>query len=571
MKVRAVPMLAGVVLLAAYVRIGTAFGFQAVYGPGHLYDPTIRHVFSYIAGSEIRFWVAHLALALPGALLIGWALVPRVGPALGPLGARVDAATPRDWRWAALAMFVGLAALYAIGRQLVLCDRSITDDESAVTFGARIIASGHLSVPQLVPAGAFTDLFTFQRDGMVSAMDFPGTLVFAAAAIATGLGGILYAIASAATGVAVAYAAKRWFGARACVIAAAAWLASPMIASLSLTRHGHVPSRMFVAFAIALAARLDTGAGTPRRDAVLLGLCAGLGFLCRPFEMIFLLAPLGAWLVWRAPRRAIGIVAGLAAPIACFAWYNAQLTGIWYLQARFAEGVVGGNASLAYGVADRLGFNLGFNALVLAVFFLGLPALAAVAAGVERRRPISIVLAACVVAQLLLCLLHDNTGVHSVGPIHLSETAVPLVLLATAGVVRGFAWLTARGHAQAPAGVLVAAYLALGCGLFAITNFASLHRSAVAQRDVADALDDLDIHHAIVIAPPFAAFVMASGNPAGTWMLQYPHPDPQLTDDVIFAQSTAQPAALRARFPDRKLYRMDYAVEPPTLRLSPIE
>ena len=88
-------------------------------------------------------------------------------------------------------MFVVLAAGYAIGRHVVLCGRPITDDENAVTFGARMVAEGHLSVPLLQPAGAFTDLFTFQRDGIVSAMDFTGVILFAAAGIATGLGSLV--------------------------------------------------------------------------------------------------------------------------------------------------------------------------------------------------------------------------------------------------------------------------------------------------------------------------------------------------------------------------------------------
>lgn len=586
-SMRAVPLLAGVAVLAIYVRIGDFLGYQAVYGPplrANHGDTPISFV--YVAESEYRFWLAHLILALPGALLIAWGLAPRLAPVLQRLVARIDTASPRAWRIAGLGLFLLLLAWSLLGRAFVLQGLPITDDENAVTFGARMIAEGHLRVPVLQPAGAFTDLFVYQRDGMVSAMDFPGVLMFAAAGIVTGLGGLLYAIASAVSGVAVAYAAGRWLGPRARVLAAIIWMVSPMIASLSLTNHGHVASRMFVALAVAFAARLDTPAraGSPRRDAVLLGLCAGLGFLCRPFETACLLAPLGGWLTWRALRRTasdprpprttpLWIAAGLVPAIALFAWYNLQTTGIWYLQARFAPGLIGASPSFNFGAWDRLGFNLGFNVLMLAVFFLGVPAIVAMIAGLDRRRPILIVLATGVLAVFVMSLAHDNTGIHAVGPIHASETVVPLTLLATAGLLRGFAWLSARGLRSAPAGVLVAGYLILACGVFNLSNLASLRLQASSQGVPMATLAALDVHHAVVMAPPYIVLLQVDRTfaPWGSWVLEYPHPDPFLRDDVVFAKSTADPAALRARFPDRTLYRMSYVREQPPIRVEQLQ
>lgn len=569
MRLRLAPLLAGVVLLVVYIRIGAELGYHAVYGPAYAYDLTARHGFVHVGGTEYLFWLAHLVLLVPAAFLVAWGLAPHLLPALQRSVARVDAATPRQWRWAALAMFVALAALYALGHHLVLCDRPITDDENAVTFGGRMLAEGHLRVPEILPTGAFTELFIYKRDGLVSSMDFPGVVMFAAASVATGLGGVLYAIASAASGVAVAYAAKRWLGARACVLAAIIWTVSPMIAGLSITSHGHVPSRLFVALALACAARLDTGAGTPRRDAVFYGLCGGLVFLCRPLEAVALLAPLTAWLLWRAPRRVLGMLAGFAGPVATWAWYNAQLTGAWYVQPRFTTNNIGNSESRHFGVADRLGFNLGFNVLMLAVFFLGIPAIAMVIGALQRKRPILIVLGACVLAQIGLCLLHDNTGVHSVGPIHLSEVAAPLAILAAAGIVRGFAWLETRGLPQLPAALGVATYLVVVCGLFCAVNFASLHASAAAQLEPEEVVARQDIHHAIVLAPAYGVWAHDEV-PQGSWVLQYPQPDPFLRDDVIFATATADRAALRKLFPDRRLYEMSYEVREPTIRVVPL-
>jgi hypothetical protein len=41
-------------------------------------------------------------------------------------------------------------------------------------------------------------------------------------------------------------------------------------------------------------------------------------------------------------------------------------------------------------------------------------------------------------------------------------------------------------------------------------------------------------------------------------VLFYPHPDPFLRDDVIFAKPNARLPALRERFPGRRLYAMHY-------------
>lgn len=568
---RAAPLLGGVVLLVIYMRIGSVIGFQAWYGPP--FAPLHREVpnsFVHASGGEFRFWLAHLALAIPGALLIAWGLAPRLVPLLRRLVARIDGATPRGWIVAGALYALFLVVWSLAGHVLVLQGQPLTDDENAVTFGAKILASGHLSVPILQPAGAFTDLFVLQRDGQVMSFDFPGTLMFAALAILTKLGPALYAIAAAAGGLATAYAAGRWFGPRGRVIAAALWIASPMIAALSITSHAHVPSRTFVALALAFVARLDTETTTPRRDLILTGLFAGLGFLCRPFETACLLAPVGIWLVWKRRTQAAWLLAGLVPMIAVFAAYNQATTGTWYLQARFAPGVIGGTPSLRFSMWDRLGLNLGWNALMLAVFFLGIPAIAAIVAGLDRKRPMLLAVAAGGVGLFVMCLLHDNTGIHSVGPIHLSEMVVPLVVLATAGILRTFAWLGARAIPQGTPAVLLAGYLAIACSAFSLTNLASLRAQATTQALPAAMLEASDVHNAVVIARQYIVLLQIDKTfaPWGSWVLDYPHPSPDLSDDIIWAKWNADPKALRTAFPDRTIYRMHYSDKPPAIRLE---
>lgn len=567
---RVAPLLGGALLLVIYMRIGSVIGFQAWFGPP--FPPLHRDVpisFVYISAGEYRFWLAHLVLAIPGALLVAWGLAPRLAPALSRLVRRIDHATPRGWLVAAVVFGLVLVVWSLAGHYLVLQDMPLTDDENAVTFGAKILASGHLSIPRIEPAGAFTELFTFQRDGQVMSMDFPGVVLFGALAILTKLGPVLYALATAAGGIATAYAAGRWFGPRGRVLAAALWLASPMIASLSITAHGHVPSRTFLALALAFVARLDTESASPRRDLILTGLFAGLGFLCRPFETLCLLAPVGLWLLWKRRKTAVWLLAGLVPMIAVFAAYNQATTGVWYLQARFAPGVIA-NPSLRLAMSDRVATNLGWNALMLAVFFLGIPAIAAVIAGLEKKRPMLLAMAAGGALTFGMCLLHDNTGIHAVGPIHLSEVAVPLVLLCTAGLLRAFDWLGEKGVPRAVPAVVLAGYLVIALGAFNLGNLASLRSQATSQAAPQQTLEDNDVHHAIVIARQYLILLQVDKGfaPWGSWVLEYPHPSPDMSDDIIWAKWTADPKALKAAYPDRAIYRLHYSEKPPTLRLE---
>ena len=80
----------------------------------------------------------------------------------------------------------------------------------------------------------------------------------------------------------------------------------------------------------------------------------------------------------------------------------------------------------------------------------------------------------------------------------------------------------ARGLPQLPAGILVSGYLVIACGLFNLTNFASLHAATQAQTFPEEQIAGLGIHHAVVLAPPYAAWAFAQV-PEGTWMLRHHH------------------------------------------------
>lgn len=579
-RLRPLPLLLGAALVAFYARMDAVFGFGSqAGGGGGPQGPSLLHVAPY----EHLFWLAHLVLAVPGMLLMAWGLAPRLGPPLVRSWRAVNTWRPGTWRLAGTAYFVLLVAVAVAGRAGVLLDRPVTDDESSVVFGARMIAAGTLSVPEPEPRGAYYLPFTYHRDGRVMAMDFPGGLFFAAAALVTGLGSLLYAGTAAATGLAVVYAAGLWAGARGRTLAALVWLVSPMALFLSMTEHSHLPSRALIAGAVALYARLVTagerGAAPRTWDGAALGLAAGLAFCFRPFEASLLLAPAALHLLLQARReprawaRPLAAAATLVVPLAAFAAYDAATTGRWYLQARFAPGVAEFTPWDSYPALDRAGFNLGFNLVLLAVFFLGLPGSLLVGAGITRRRPASVALAAGVGASLLLALAHDVTGIHTVGPIHYSESAVPLTLLAAFGGVRLFDALERLRLPRAGPAVLLAAYLVAALGLFDATHARSLRRQAENQDLPFAALEEAGVTDAVVLAQPPA--VLSRVNPAvareGSWVLHFPHPDPWLRDPVLFARPGTDPAALARRFPDRAVYRMHYNPGDPPVTLERLD
>lgn len=563
---------AGIGLLVLYAGAARTqgFGMSAIYG------------LDYIAPSEFMFWMAHLTLATPGVLLVGYGMAPRLAAPLSVMFRQARSTMETRPRLASAAYFLLLLALAVLGRWVVLLNQPITDDENSVLFGARMIGEGFLKVPTPQPEGAFHLPFTYRRDGYVMSMDFPGVLFFAAASLLTGLGSLLYAVVAAGTGVAVVHAARLLGGRPASMVAALLWLLSPMVLTLSMTTHAHLVSRALLALAVVAYARLfgsEEPAPSPHAGA-LLGLFAGLGFLCRPVEIGLILLPVAVHLLWscyKAPRHwgTTGLVAaaGLAVPLALFAWYNVETTGVWYLQARLVPGVMDPTSDFVRSPWERVGANFGLTLILLAVFLLGPLGLAATVPAAARGPAAVRVLLSGVLVALSLTLLHDNVGIHTVGPIHYSECAVPLVLIAAIGLARVFERLAQLELALGTPALLLAFYLVGGLGLFTLTHARSLRYQAENQRLPFAALEDAGVHNAVVLAQrPFVLYWNRADLARwGSWVLHFPLPHPFLRDDVIFVRSDSNLSELRRRFPDRRFYRLVYEQSGKPVIVLPVE
>ena len=209
-RIRPGALVLGTLMLVSFIQVGQHLPFQSTGGValGHL------------SMLELRFWMSHALLLVPGVLLIGWALAPAmVGSAEG-LWNSCLALSEKKWLALACAYFLLLLTLAVVGRSIFLLDLPITGDEYAVRFGARIWASGRLAVPILQPDGAFVQDFTYRYDGMVTAFEYPGVIFISALSMVTGLGSLLYALMAAATGVLVASAAGIVMGRRGTIVAA---------------------------------------------------------------------------------------------------------------------------------------------------------------------------------------------------------------------------------------------------------------------------------------------------------------------------------------------------------------
>jgi len=206
---------------------------------------------------------------------------------------------------------------------------------------------------------------------------------------------------------------------------------------------------------------------------------------------------------------------------------------------------------------DRIAMNFGINIVLLGVFFLGIVGVVLVVAGATMRTAVARILTASLVLHLSTALLHDNTGIHSVGPIHYGDTGPTLTLIAVLGAARILDWLeNHRWHGRSVC--MLATYLAVSLPIFHIVHGAALNEQAENQYAPLEALESANLSNAVVLVPQAATYW--HGHPerssTGSWVYEFPPPDPYLRDDVLLLTRPIEVERLREHFPDRNIYRM---------------
>jgi 4-amino-4-deoxy-L-arabinose transferase-like glycosyltransferase len=537
----------------------------------HGLEITFHHGFTNSSPGELYFWLGSILLLGPGFLLLGLAAQEPLAAAGRAARTRLDGLNPGEIRLVGLLLVLGFAVLYRLLRLVVLSDYYVSDDEYGVRFGGQVWATGHLMAP-LPVAKEFTPVFYLHlRDGLAASMDFMVQIGVAALALVTRLGAWTYALLAALTALAVARVAGRLGGRAAAVAAPLLFLCSPMALSLSITEHPQLVSRCLIAWSIWHLLRARDGG--PAR-LLIAGAALGLSALSRPFETIMLMSPLAlaTCVAGRdrptALRRLALLVAGALPALLILLAYNTHLTGAPWLLPRFFYAPFKEEVP---GLWDRWGNNVGYNTVLLSIWFLGPLGILLALFGASRNATARLLVIG-VGVNLLGGLLHDDWGMHLVGPIHYSESAVCLAIAAALGLRHLPAW--ARGHHFNPR-PLLAGLLALlvGGGLV----FGAWHLRAlqimVRPQVLGYGVLDEQLRNAVVLAPRFEQVwkTIPALRRYGSWVFAWRGVSPRADENVVILNDIEGAAAeARRAFPQRSLHRLSITPEPPYLILRPL-
>jgi hypothetical protein len=542
---------------------------------------TFHPPFTFSPPGELNFWLGFILLLVPGSILIGYGLSPWAAPRIEKVWGRLRSLNRKQLIVCLILLFILAAASARLSHLLILRDCPITDDENGTRFGGRVLALGRVTVPQPEPFSAYSTLFLFQKEGTVTSVDWPGPVAVWAAAEWTRTGPLIFALSAAAAAVGVALICGLLFSPGYGLAAFILFLFSPMAFLLSATTHAHLLSREAIALTILffiLAKRRSSG---PLWAVT--GFLAACAFCCRPVETTALLSPLLADFAFRTlsskprDRRPLGFFfLGAVLPLALFALYNHLVTGNFALPPRFfMEGP--GDMIAGESLLNRFGANTGYNLFMLSIWFLGPLGAAAVIFGTGKSK-LTRLLGIGVGLNLLAGLLHDNHGIHIVGPIHYSECAVPLTVIALAGLMTIKDKLAKAGLAAPVFAAAISGLLVFGMGTFIAWQSGALNHQARIQSDIYGLIDrELEARGAttaVVIAPRFADVwrSIPEFRDRGSWVFEWRRPRPDLSDKVLIVQPIPDAASIfRTKFPGRPIYRLTILPRPPYLVLAPAE
>ena len=527
----------------------------------------VRFIAPWDASSrgELYFWLGAVFFLLPGATLIGLSGSELTGSILTRTAERLTSANRRERLSVLVALTMLAWSIARLGNQLVLRGQPFTDDEGAARFGGQVLASGALSAPLPPMRHAFPELFLFQRDGHWTSFDFIGALLPWTLAEITHTGTLIFSFFACLLPLGVAVACTRREGPAVGLAGAAFTLVSPMALSLSLTSHAHVVSRGLLALCIALLLFVEQPSF---RRSLAAGATLGLAFSVRSPEVTMLSLPLivGACVEARrshaARARALGLVLGAAPIVVAVLAYNFAVSGsLGFLRSAPNEISVPYAAAMRgpfelHRLWPRFGNNLAYNLLTLSIWFFGPLGLVLAWLGARVSR-VHALLGLGVLLDLGLTLLHDDRGLHMVGPVHLSEAAVPLSVLAVAGGRRAYELLALLGVSRVQASAALLGYAFLGLGTFTGWHAGALHQQALRSTTLTQLVEDVPQRPAVVLAPPLGRVQvrLPAFRDVGGFVFEWRRATPDLSEPVLIVHDS-----LRARgeveqaFPQRSAY-----------------
>jgi hypothetical protein len=513
-----------------------------------------------VTSAEAWYWLGACFLLLPGVVSLGLATASTWARVLAGLVSKLEPMSARDRTLAVLLVGVIATALARVLNALLFQGLPFTDDEYAAMFGGQVWAEGHLAAPLPPWISAAPQLFLFSRAGTLASFDFPGVVGAWALSAVTHTGTLVFSLLAGASTVGLVVAAARRWGMRSGALAAVLALASPHFLLLSASSHGQLVSRGLLA--ASFAALLFVQAPGTRRGLAG-GVLLGMAFLARPIEVAFVAGPWALGMVVDAARgRRTGFIAGfLSGALAMVLVFLALNwgTGHSLLPTRLAPNEIvhpyinhyRPNFDLRAWV-DRFGNNVMYNLVSTGVFLFGplglvIAALGANLDGTHRRLTLG------VLAAFGLGLLHDDYGIHALGPVHVSEASLALLILVVGGLRRLAGWATDLGLRTSFLGGL--AGYALGLGVFTGGYALSIGRQASTQTALYGLVDDAAESPAVLLAPTYASLYAAADKlKVGSWIFSWRRVTPSATEKVIVLHDSAKARARVAQwFPDRLL------------------
>ena len=530
---------------------------------------------------EVYFWLGHALLLFPASCLLGYAFGPHLGPQLIRLRSSLSSLSRRELAIGLLALVVLAIAIARLGRFTFLYDYPFTDDEYAAQYGGQIMASGRAKTPLILPQIAIPSLGLYFKDGYVATGDWPGGQAAWAIGELTRLGPYVWALLAAIPVGALAVLMRRRLDAGWGLVAVLVFLSSPMALMLSMTSHAFLGSRAMLA--LALTGYWFAQQRGSLRSWMFTGLAFGLAFLFRPLEILFFSAPLLAWAAAQNMRKTPGysramlaLLLGGLVPVLLMLTHAYSVTGNPFLPARLANPDAAIMDNLTNALWYRFGANMGYNTFMLAIWFLGPLGIILCIAGMMTDR-FTQLLGLGITTELSLALFHTNVGLHAVGPIHYSDCAVPLTIIAVHGLANLLRW--ARRHLLDSWTIASAVTVALtiGLGIFNLTHALALREQASVQSAIYGWIDRSvyasDGRKAVVLAQQFGAtwFHIPGMAHVGTWVFEWRRPLLDLSDDVLILHDRpGVEELLRAQLPGRRFYRILVLAKAPHVVLMPL-
>ena len=518
------------------------------------------------------------------------------------------------------AVLVALAVPAAL-RLLVLGGMPLTDDESLYRFAAELLLAGSVGA-ESHPAKLFFDHAFLVNDGRMFPQYFLGWPAFLAVGEAVGGGGYVNAVLSALTVVPLyrltrALAGRTW--ARVTVLL---FLTSLQLQLLAATELSHT-SALFALSWVAWLAWQAVENPEEVRPAVGLGVAFSVAFFIRPLTALGIGGPFLVWWAarwWRHGRRpgpALGFLAPAVVLAVAFLAVNAAQTGsplrpaymAWQDYARANAFRFSGldpataptvpNLAIA-GLSEALR-TVGLGLARLNVALLGWASAFVFAALALGARGTAVFWASAGAFLLLHTPLRDP-GIDTVGPVHFTELALPVLVLSAVGLRRLAGWWDGGLGGPAPPGprsapgsgdgmdlrdaatvpgrrvalAAVAALVVTGAVLYAPVRLQAVRTAATLVSVPFQALDQTDLGGDVVVfssvpwALPCNPTIPVPSRPFVFW---WPLNNPDFTDPVLHANhlsTQADRALMQEHFPDRTGWILHWTPEC-TLALVPLD